>query len=62
MLVIDMRLAGKELPQPAQRTGDVEKGPFRMVRLFAEQGLGVALLGGGWDIGCITWGGWDIGG
>ena len=51
MLVIDMRLAGKEVPQPAQRTGDVEKGPFRMVRLFAEQGLGVALLGGGWDIG-----------
>ena len=45
MLVIDMRLAGNEVPQPAQRTGDVEKGPFRMVRLFAEQGLGVALLG-----------------
>ena len=44
MLVIDMRLAGNEVPQPAQRTGDVEKGPFRMVRLFAEQGLGVALL------------------
>ena len=44
LLVIDMRLVGKELPQPAQRTGDVEKGPFRMVRLFAEQGLGVALL------------------
>ena len=39
-----MRLAGNEVPQPAQRTGDVEKGPFRMVRLFAEQGLGVALL------------------
>ena len=50
MLVIDIRLAGNEVPQPAQRTGDVEKGPFRMVRLFAEQGLGVvgikvALLG-----------------
>ena len=50
LLVIDMRLAGNEVPQPAQRTGDVEKGPFRMVRLFAEQGLGVvgikvALLG-----------------
>ena len=44
LLVIDMRLAGNEVPQPAQRTGDVEKGPFRMVRLFAEQGLGVALL------------------
>ena len=41
-----MRLAGNEVPQPAQRTGDVEKGPFRMVRLFAEQGLG----------GGITWG------
>ena len=45
LLVIDMRLAGNEVPQPAQRTGDVENGPFRMVRLFAEQGLGVALLG-----------------